>query len=82
MRLYKVKVKVKLSVKKSANLVISECRIFWEKARIPVRAEQNCVKKLINLYKVWRNLQKNCNKNLRSSHHTRARFSEWFGKII
>ncbi|CAH0560540.1 unnamed protein product [Brassicogethes aeneus] len=53
---------VKLSVSESANLVIRECVIFWEKARIPTRAVPNCVKKLVFLYQVWRDLQKNCKK--------------------
>lgn len=33
--------------------------IFWEKARIPTRAIQHCVNKLIKMYDNWRNLQKN-----------------------
>lgn len=53
---------VKLTVSESANLVIRECIIFWEKARIPTRAIPNCVKKLVDLYQVWRELQKNCKK--------------------
>ena len=42
--------------------MIRECIIYWEKARIPTRAFPNCVKKLIDLYHVWRELQKNCKK--------------------
>lgn len=53
---------VKLTVSESANLVIRECIIYWEKARIPTRAFPNCVKKLVDLYHVWRELQKNCKK--------------------
>lgn len=54
---------VKLTVSESANLVIRECVIFWEKARIPIKSLPNCVKKLMNLYNVWRDLQKNSKKN-------------------
>ncbi|KAK2575365.1 hypothetical protein KPH14_001258, partial [Odynerus spinipes] len=53
---------VKLTVSESANVVIRECIIFWEKARIPTKAFPNCVKKLVDLYHVWRELQKNCKK--------------------
>lgn len=49
---------VKLTVSESANLVIRECIIYWEKARIPTRALPNCVKKLVDLYHVWREFQK------------------------
>lgn len=49
---------VKLDVRQSANLVIRECVIFWEKARIPTKAIPNCVKKLLDKYTVWKNLQK------------------------
>ncbi|KAI8038115.1 hypothetical protein M5D96_009156 [Drosophila gunungcola] len=51
---------VKLTLSESANLVTREFLIFWEKARIPTRALPNCVKKLIDLYQAWRELQKNC----------------------
>lgn len=61
---------VKLTVSESANLVMRECIIFWEKARIPTRAIPNCVKKLMDLYKVWRELQKNKNKT-QDSHRRR-----------
>lgn len=50
---------VKLNIRESANLVIRECIIFWEKARIPTRAVQHCVNKLVKMYDNWRNLQKN-----------------------
>lgn len=53
---------VKLSVSESANLVISDCIIYWEEARIPTRAFPNSVKKLVDLYHVWRELQKSCKK--------------------
>lgn len=53
---------VSLSVNQSANLTIRECIIYWEKARIPTRSIPNCVKKLVTLYQVWRDLQKNANK--------------------
>lgn len=58
---------VNLKVNESANLTIRECIIFWEKARIPTRALPNCVKKLVDLYQVWRDLQKNCKKKHRNS---------------
>ena len=53
---------VKLTISESSNLVIWECIIFWEKARIPTRAVPNCVKKLANFYQIRRELQKNCKK--------------------
>lgn len=53
---------VNLSVNESANLTIRECIIYWEKARIPTKSLPNCVKKLVKLYQVWRELQKNATK--------------------
>lgn len=53
---------VNLSVNESANLTIRECIIYWEKARIPTKSLPNCVKKLVTLYQVWRDLQKNAKK--------------------
>ncbi|GBM39742.1 hypothetical protein AVEN_66914-1 [Araneus ventricosus] len=49
---------VKLSIRESANLVVRECLIFWEKARIPTRATPHCVEKMMKMYNHWRNLQK------------------------
>ena len=49
---------VKLTVSESANLVIRECILFGEKARIPTKSSPNCVKKLVDLHHVWRELQK------------------------
>ena len=46
----------------SASLAVRECCIFWEKARILIRAVQHCIDKLINLYNEWRSLQKNSTK--------------------
>lgn len=54
---------VNLTVNASANLTIRECIIFWEKARIPIKSLPNCVKKLLNLYQAWRDLQKNAKKS-------------------
>ncbi|GBN94710.1 hypothetical protein AVEN_18764-1 [Araneus ventricosus] len=36
--------------------------IFWEKARIPTKSLSNCVRKFVNVYQVWRDLQKNAKK--------------------
>lgn len=67
---------VKLTVNESANLVIRECIIFWEKARIPTRAVPNCVKKLVDLYHVWRELQKNCKKTQDVYKHREEKFQK------
>jgi hypothetical protein len=49
---------VKLNLHHGAALVIQKVTIFWQKARVPIRTVQKCVKKLENLYQEWRNLQK------------------------
>ncbi|GBN10564.1 hypothetical protein AVEN_102257-1 [Araneus ventricosus] len=49
---------VKLSIRENANLVVRECLIFWEKARIPTRAIPHYVEKIMKMYNHWRNLQK------------------------
>lgn len=53
---------VNLTLNESANLSLRECVIYWEKARIPTKSFPNCVKKLLNLYQIWRDLQKNAKK--------------------
>ncbi|GBN77624.1 hypothetical protein AVEN_151302-1 [Araneus ventricosus] len=49
---------VKISIRESANLVVREFLIFWEKARIPTRATLHCAEKIMKIYNHWRNLQK------------------------
>lgn len=40
--------KVRTTLNESADLVIRECIVFWEKAGIPTEAFPNCVKKLVD----------------------------------
>lgn len=54
---------VKLNMQQSTSLVIDECLIFWQKARIPTRYRCDCVKQLQNLYKEIRCLDKSKHKN-------------------
>ncbi|GBM66523.1 hypothetical protein AVEN_246925-1 [Araneus ventricosus] len=58
---YKIQ-EVNLTVNESANLAIRECIILWEKARIPTKSLPNCARKLVDVYQVCRDLQKNAKK--------------------
>ena len=49
-----------LLLRPSANLVIIEVEVFWEKARIRTNKLPHSIEKLESLYKEWKNLQKNC----------------------
>lgn len=53
---------LKFSLKASAELVIKEVLIFWEKARIKTRQEYHCVQKLLDLHTTWNALKKNKNR--------------------
>lgn len=64
----------KLDIKASASLVIKECSIFWEKARIPIMTIVNAEKKLMKLYNEWRNLSKHKN---RDSELFKRKCEEW-----
>lgn len=50
---------VSLDLRNSAHLVVQEVKVFWDKARIPVQDDARCVKKVEELYKQCRVLQKN-----------------------
>ncbi|KAL4090485.1 hypothetical protein QTP88_025312 [Uroleucon formosanum] len=65
---------VKLNSHHSATLVIQETMIFWQKARIPTKTEQKCVKKLEDLYQKWRNLQKLEHRKSEIQMHKNAQF--------
>lgn len=49
---------VKLNINESSKLVIKEVSVFWQKARVPIKAEQHCISKLQKYYYEWRDLQK------------------------
>ncbi|GBO02496.1 hypothetical protein AVEN_201930-1 [Araneus ventricosus] len=53
---------VNLTVNERSNLAIRECIIFWQKARMPTKSWPDCMRKLVNVYQVWRDLQKNARK--------------------
>lgn len=73
---------VNLSVNESANLTIRECIIYWGKARIPTKSLPNCVKKLVTLYQVWRDLQKNANKTQDVFEQRRQEFVTNLGNLF
>lgn len=49
---------VRLRARESAKLAINAAHIFWQQARIPIRAEARCVDKLVKMYEKWKQLQK------------------------
>ncbi|GBN46531.1 hypothetical protein AVEN_193051-1 [Araneus ventricosus] len=49
---------VNLTVNESANLAFLECFMFWENARMPTKSLPDCMRRLLNVYQVWRDLQK------------------------
>lgn len=67
---------VKLSLRESARLVISEVVIFWQKARIPFREPQHCIAKLEALYNEWRMLQKHSKRRNETQEQKEHNFKE------
>jgi len=61
----------KLIVDESARLVIQECSLFWNKARIPTQEFHRATKKLKDLYEEHRNLLKT--KERDSPHYVKLR---------
>lgn len=50
------------ALRESAKFVINEIPLFWKKARIPTKFEQNCIKQLEQLSYQSRNSQKSVKK--------------------
>lgn len=67
---------VKLSVRESAKLTIREVFIFWGKARIPTKHEQDAITKLENLHAEWRTLQKDRMKTSKTAKNKCKQFVE------
>lgn len=45
-------------MKESAKLATNLASIFWQQARIPIRAEARCLDKLEKEYQAWKNIQR------------------------
>lgn len=69
---------VKLTVRESAKLAIREVFIFWEKARIPTKHEQDAITKLEKLHAEWRTLQKDRKK---TSETVKNKFKQFVEKL-
>lgn len=46
-------------VRDSARLVLDEMKIFWQKARLPIRHESRCLDKITELHKEYMRLKRN-----------------------
>ncbi|GBM93677.1 hypothetical protein AVEN_238122-1 [Araneus ventricosus] len=66
---------VKLSIRESATLVVRECLIFWDKARIPTTATPHCVEEILKMYNHWRNLQKSACRRLETQEENERNFT-------
>lgn len=60
--------KLRFDTKESADLVIDEVKVFWAKARIPTSRHDYCCKKLISLYKEYRELRNGSYSHKSSKH--------------
>ncbi|XP_073435251.1 uncharacterized protein [Dendrobates tinctorius] len=69
---------VKLTVRESAKLTIREVFIFWGKARIPTKHEQDAITKLEKLHAEWRSLQKDRKK---TSETAKNKFKQFVEKL-
>ena len=47
------------TIRESSAVTVKEISLFWSKARIPIRDEQNCQTKLEKTFESWRLLKKN-----------------------
>ncbi|GBN02054.1 hypothetical protein AVEN_83833-1 [Araneus ventricosus] len=66
---------VNLTVNESVNFAIRECIIFWEKARISTKSLKYFLRKLVNVYQVWKDLQNICKKITRRIQAASTRIS-------
>lgn len=69
---------VNLTLRESAKLTIREVFIFWEKARIPTKQEQNGITKLEKLHAELRTLQKDRKK---TSETVKNKFKQFVEKL-
>lgn len=73
---------VKLDLQDSARLAIRETVVFWEKARIPIQSEKNCIPKLKHLYEKWRSLQKLANRSIEKKSSAQIEKENKFGQEL
>lgn len=70
--------KVKLNLRSSANLVVKEVEIMWNKARIPIKGTDKSIIKVESLYSEWKKLLKS---SKRQSTLQEKREKEFIGKL-
>lgn len=73
---------LKFSLKTSAELVIKEVLIFWEKARIKTRQDYHCVQKLLNVHTSWNTLNKNKNRTTETQKNYEKNFVETLDQLF
>lgn len=73
---------VKLTLRDSAKLTIREVFIFWEKARLPTKHEQDAITKLEKLHAEWRTLQKDRKKTSETVRNKFKQFVEKFDDLF
>lgn len=67
---------VNINLQESASLVIDECFIYWQKARIPTHHHSDCIAKCKKLYEDLRNLEKHKNRNSELNKNRQKDFKE------
>jgi hypothetical protein len=50
---------LKMTIRDSSAAVITAVKVFWAKARIPIRQDQHCIGKTEQLFNRWAGLKKN-----------------------
>jgi hypothetical protein len=73
---------VRLTIRESSKLVIDEVMIFWNKARIPTREKQHCIKNVEVLYNKWAGLQKNCKRRTETQLKNEEIFVQEFDNLF
>lgn len=51
-----------LTIKQSSIVILNKLEIFWNRANIPIRDRSHIAKKIVALFRKWKNLKKNANR--------------------
>ena len=73
---------VKLTLRQSSKLVIDEVIVYWNKARIPTRDVQHCIKKVEALYNQLIGLHKNSKRRTETQLRNEEIFMQEFDNLF
>lgn len=74
--------KLNETVHASATKTVEQVAEFWNRARIPIRYKQDCIKKVTGLFEKWKGIKKNAGRQTATQKGKEAAFKSMFEDLF